>query len=274
MSFIKRVVRGFTAPIFKERIVSRTKRVPRGPVTRKILTGADSSPEALFYATGQPVFSIPVSRLRYFGGLAFFYDQHHFMQYYKEGPAALVRYYKRHQPGNIFEKHFLPTPANRHLPHKGISGNPWLFGVPWLYTHDTGTYNGGEKGLGPEHGIQAYGPVTNEKIMLETRRLSDVLKSIKKTGFKPDVLGGYPRGYFLMDLKGRWSFLLDAGLHRVAALVHLGYRRIPVQFQTAFPRVIKQAESRQWPMVKKRYLSEKEAVDIFMQYLKPDGLKA
>ncbi|MEX0779921.1 MAG: hypothetical protein WD037_09305 [Balneolales bacterium] len=212
-------------------------------------------------------FLIPLHKLRYYGGLSYTYEQHHFLQYYQCGPSYLFRFYQKHQPKNIFEKHYLKAPTNRtNLPDGSSFNNPWVYGVPWLFTHDGNST--GDKGLGPEHGAQSFGPISKQKYKMEIIRLDQILKSIKTKGFIPESgSDGYPRGYFLMNSNDDWVFFLGAGLHRVAAMAHLGYDLIPVQFKQNFPRLIKQADSSVWPMVKQGVLSKDEAEKIFMQYM-------
>ncbi|MEX0684616.1 MAG: hypothetical protein WD267_03830 [Balneolales bacterium] len=220
-------------------------------------------PILLGYSTGKPIFTIPSHKLRYHGGLAYTYDQHHFLRYYRGGRAAFQKYYENHQPGNIFEKHFLKVPDRPNILKSGEGR--WLYGVPWLYTHE-GTHKE-ESGLSLSHGEQAYGPVSEKKLRLEMNRLDNIHESLKKRGHQPQGIDGYPRGYFLIDSNSKWVFLLGAGLHRVAAMVHLGYTSIPVQFKQFFPRIIKESDCSEWPMVKKGCLSEEEALQIFNRYM-------
>ncbi|MEX0780598.1 MAG: hypothetical protein WD491_01095 [Balneolales bacterium] len=91
-------------------------------------------------------------------------------------------------------------------------------------------------------------------------------------GFKPAYFDGYPRGYFLSNSQGVWAFALREGMHRMAALAHLGYKSVPVQFMQHYPRLIQQSDCPKWPMIREGYLSEEQGLDIFMQYLKaPDS---
>lgn len=232
----------------------------------KILDTANIDPVRLSYSTGKTAFNIPINKFRYHGGIAYTYEQHHFMQYYRNGASALKHFYDKHQPKNIFEKHYLKAPNKQNIPVGGSYEEPWLYGVPWLYTYK-GNHNW-DNDVISKHGEQAFGPVSEQKLRLEKNRLDYVLNSIKKTGFRPYGSDGYPRGYFLMDLNGEWVFLLGAGLHRVAAMVHLGYKAIPVQFKQFFPRLIKLSDCAEWPMVKEGCITKDEAISIFMKYMK------
>ena len=46
---------------------------------------------------------------------------------------------------------------------------------------------------------------------------------------------GLPRGYFLVSNEGDWVFRVVGAKHRVAALVHLGWKNIPVCFESNIP---------------------------------------
>jgi len=70
-----------------------------------------------------------------------------------------------------------------------------------------------------------------------------------------------------MDKNGDWSFLVRTGFHRVAALIHLGYERIPFEFQRKHPRIVYETDCGDWASVKEGYLGKKEAILIFRQYI-------
>ncbi|MEX0772063.1 MAG: hypothetical protein WD038_02790 [Balneolales bacterium] len=266
MPTIKQIFREITPPV----IVKTVRRIyppPREDQSlKKDIVILKYKPESLAYYIGEPAFLVPISKIRYPGGIRYDYKSHHFIQYYTDGISALFHYYRNHQPKNIFEKHFLPTPAN--FDSQLIENiKTWHLIVPWLFNQDQEVQKG-EKGLELKHGYQYHGPVSNQKVELEASRLDSVLESIKRNGFKPETFSGYPSGYFLIDLKGEWVFLIREGMHRVAALAHLGYKSIPVQFKENYPRIINQSGCSEWPMLKKGYLSKSEVSDIFMHYMK------
>ena len=263
---IKRLLRGVTPPVFyKASKYLQERRNASQAFSPVILNAQKFEPKSLACFIGQPVISVPITKVRYPGGIPYNYNYHHFVQYYTDGIDALIAFYRDHQPDNIFEKHFLTAPD--YYDSKKIEAmKGWFLGVPWLFNQDYEIHKG-EKGLGVEHGNQRYGPVSPEKIELEANRLDNVLKSINEVGFKPHLFDGYPRGYFMLDAGGGWVFVIREGLHRVAALAHLGYSSIPVQFKPYYPRIIKETDCPEWPMVKKGYLSNDDALAIFRQYL-------
>jgi hypothetical protein len=223
----------------------------------------DSGPKPLNYLIGSPVFVVPLARVRYPDGRAYTYGDHHFMQYYRSGLPALRRYYERHVPRNVFEQHFLPTPADGRAPPSGL---PWFEEVPPMPVH-------GEAGLGPEHGDQAHGPVSEAKLHLEARRLDRVLASIQREGFRPE-LWGYPHGCFMLHTDGRWVFAIRSGFHRVAAMTHLGFPAISVTFSHDAARFVEASDVAVWPMVRDGRMTVEGATAIFSQYFLDGPLTA
>jgi hypothetical protein len=215
-----------------------------------------SGPKGLKYVVGRPVFVVPLDRVRYPGGRRYTVEEHHFLQYYEAGLPALRRFYEEHQPRSVFEAHFLPTPAGA-TPPKSANA------VPWFRELESGTR--GEHGLGREHGVQAHGPVSEQKLRLEAARLDAVLASIRKHGFRPDF-GGRPMGYFMLRRNGAWVFVIRVGFHRVAALAHLGHESIEVTFYPPMPRFVDESDVAEWPMVRDGIMRSEEALAIFAQY--------
>jgi hypothetical protein len=216
---------------------------------------ASDDPRFLNYVTGNPVFSIPFGKLRYTDGRRYTADQHHFVRYYHDGEPSLSKFYRTHVPSDILQAFFLESTRSDLPP-------PHL--VPWLALPE-GWRPSGEAGLGPEHGLQQFGPVSPEKVRLEASRLDAVLNSIKRNGFRPDQ-HGYPQGYFLYRTDGDWAFIVRGGLHRVAALSYLEYPEVALRFYPRFPRFIDEADCDVWPLVRSGELQPSEARAIFCQF--------
>jgi hypothetical protein len=226
----------------------------------KPITVPEFNPKRLKYMQGFPVFSVPLERLRLWNGCRFTIEEHHFLRYYRDGLAALRRFYEEHQPTNLFEYFFLPVPKEREI---RILVNP-----PWFEEVEIeGQVWGGEKGLGSEHGDQGYGPVSEEKLLLEASRLDGVLQSIRERGFRPEI-GGYVKGCFMLRTDGQWVFVVREGFHRSAALAHIGNEMIDVQFHPTLPRFVEESDHLEWPMVKNGTLSSEEALLIFSQFFR------
>ena len=240
--------------------LSPSTEVPWDENDARLVEVPNDDPRTIRYLMGDPLFSVPPERLRYHGGIPYVSERHPFLLYYRGGETALREYYERHQPRNVLELHFLEAPPDRDVP------DVW---VPWEEV-PAELFRRGEHGLGSEHGSQAFGPVSEEKLQLEKSRLDAVLNSIGKTGFRPS-LGGFPRGYFLVDADGEWVVVVREGFHRVAAMVHLGFSRIPIQFQPRYPRVVLRADCSHWPVVAQGQLTREEALKVFDLYFSPEA---
>lgn len=203
--------------------------------------------------------------LRYQGGVSFNLSQHHFLQFYKTGPDALRYHYSLHRPRCFMERHFLGCDevGHRHDEERSrILELPWELRARQLI---------GEKGLGSSHGHQGFGPVSERKLRLEIRRLNRILDSINNYGFLFDEANRLPQGYFLEDdtlPTKRRVFLIDSGQHRVSALVHAGWKRVPVVFCEDTARVVRLSEMSEWPGVTDSRFSYFQAKGIFNSYFR------
>ncbi|WP_179381694.1 hypothetical protein [Jannaschia marina] len=217
--------------------------------------------DRLEYAPGQLVFDVPVSRLRYFGALPYTHPDHPMRRYYRDGAGALADYYARHQPRDIFERHFLPSPR-ADAPAEGL---PWVEVVPMAgIGKDTG-----ELALRADvHGVQHFGPVSDAKLAVECTRLDRIRASMAEKGFDPRF--GFPNGYFLIGEGGDWAVVVQGGQHRAAALLELGEERVPLLRSPGTKTVIRRAEVEAWPMVRDGLLSRAEAEAIFDAFLSED----
>lgn len=250
---IRRTLRDLTPPMIWRLLGGNSR--PDSMAPDRPLQIPESGPRALNYLIGEPVFVVPMERVRYPDGRRYTIGEHHFMQYYAEGLVALQRYYASHVPSSIFEKYFLEAPDG---------DAPSADGTPWFEYARARVYRG-EGGLGPEHGLQTFGPVSDEKVQLEARRLDAVRASIARNGYVP-ALGGYVQGYFMVAGSGDWVFTVRGGFHRTSAMAYLGFETLPAQFFPRFPRFIEEADIALWPMVADGRLSEGSARSIFRQF--------
>jgi len=231
------------------------------------------------YGTEKHFSYISIDKLRYQGGIAFNQIQHHFVKYYFEGESSLEKFYLIHKPKNILEKHFL---FENYVSE--ISTKPhYFFGVPWKIndldedSKNKNFFSQNEEGLLiAKHGIQAHGPISQEKFKSEKRRLDIILNSIRKKGYRPDLFEGHIRGYFLIDdfsFNNEEIFLVTGGQHRIATLSYLGIQLVPVQFEPNFPRCIKLSDIDDWPLVKSNSMDKEIAKIIFKSYFRNVNLK-
>jgi len=173
-----------------------------------------------------------------------------------QGPKPLVDHYERFQPTNLCEMYGLPA--------RGLKGEDLgHFQVPWM-TGNKSSLIRGEAGLGAEHGISHYGPVSPQKLQKEMKRLMGTYESIKRDGFDPIKYGDI-KGYFLKRGK-EIRFQIAGGKHRVAALAHIGEKSIPVRMREGWPRMIDRDDHKNWPRVMDGEVDPKLALDIFDRY--------
>lgn len=235
--------------------------------------------EFINYSTENQQYSIDVGSLRYFGGVCFNPIQSHFVRYLDEGESYLRKFYAIHKPKNILEKHFL---FDLYFPEPN-SKLPLFLRLPWTITDlKEETYmntflSSEEEGLNiAKYGVQHYGPVAEKKIKSEIRRLNNLLKSINRFGYKPELFEGHVRGYFLSDdvsLIQKKVFLVTGGQHRAAVLSYLGKETIPVEFEPFSPRLIRLSDSANWHSVKYKKISQEAAIKIFLSYFRNCNVK-
>lgn len=223
----------------------------------KIRINASDSPdipESLYFVGRSPVFMLP-PRMLLLQGAHRFGHQHPFVAALSEGRDALERFYADFTPTNLAQMY--------HLPESGLLGEalePWE--LPWLKRRREPPSP--EAGLGLEHGVSYYGPVTSEKIDTEMRRLTTLVESIKAVGYRPQE-HGHIGGHFLR--RGNdFRFFVRGGKHRAAALVHLGHKRIPVVLRETWPRVVAQGTENEWPLVREGEIDSALAAAIFSRY--------
>ena len=252
---IKLARRGLIPPQLYHSLEKRfnigASKAPSHPVPEDIETL-----HAALYGRGSVPFSVNIDELRYGGGMAFSYEQHHFVRYLASGQFALQDYYLRHQPKDIFAQHFLESQGLGPCP----MNYPWF---SWKRVYK------GEAGLGASHGRQQYGPVSADKVALEAARLDSLLQSIHKNGYTP-LMSGHTREYLLQDRSREdgYRFVVCGGQHRAAVLAHMGYVTVPVIFQPDWPRIIRLEDVSEWPLVRSGLFTEEEAVRIFSAYFR------
>jgi len=104
------------------------------------------------------------------------------------------------------------------------------------------------------------GPVTNDKINIEAKRISLVLKSIKKKGYqRSNNKDGDAKATALVKEDGQWRWLITAGNHRVSAASALGYEQIPIRFNL----VVNRNQVDYWPHVVEGLYTRDEALLYF-----------
>jgi hypothetical protein len=203
---------------------------------------------------------LPAHMLVMQGAFAYVDGYHPFVETLKKGPEELRVFYKRFQPRGFYEFYQLVRDnLVDDLP-------PWE--IPWISPLRRKPPQG-EGGLGIEHGVSFYGPVTEEKIELEYERLDSVLRSIRIRGYRPKPGSGI-RGHF-MKFGGQYRFFVRGGKHRSAVLAFLGRDVIPVRFCPDWPRLVDHEWADQWPLVRDGLVLKKDAQAAFRRYFEFDG---
>lgn len=182
-------------------------------------------------------------------------ENHPFPVALQLGRDRLRAFYDRYAPADLADMYFL----ERHG-RAGEELSPWI--MPWSAKRTTLPR---EHGLGPDHGVQFYGPVTDSKLDLEWKRLNDVWSSIQKVGYQPDQHGDI-EGQFMRDECGV-AFRIMGGNHRAAALVALGWSHIPVRMRRSRLSLIDGRDAGEWPLVRSGEMQAEVAHAIFRRYM-------
>ena len=169
----------------------------------------------------------------------------------------MLKFYKDIQPRTLAEFYLLDGKKRA-----GADLPPWE--IPW-YQRARREPPPGEGNLSSDHGVSFYGPASKEKISLEYQRLVNVTDSIRKGGYDPDAYGDI-EGYVIKS-RTEACFFVRGGKHRVAALVHLGFKSIPVAFRSTFPRLVDSSNSEYWPLVADGIMEDSFAKEMLQVYI-------
>ncbi|MBE0494587.1 MAG: hypothetical protein IBX48_09635 [Thiomicrospira sp.] len=211
-------------------------------------------PQLQYYVGVNPIMHLPTNMLVMPGGHAFSNPNHPFLKTLKEGHHSLFQFYSKLAPNNIAQLYGLEEKGEL-----GESLEPWE--IPWLLRKRQKPR--GEAGLTSEHGLSYYGPISEQKALLEYKRLTKVVKSISKQGYQ--MHKGTIEGFFMRS-GNDFRFFVLGGKHRVAAMVHLGYQTVPVRMRPSYPRVIDRSDAYNWPLVRSGEISVLLAQHIFDAY--------
>ena len=244
------------------RMLHRRVGVAAGGNVLATLTDIRSAADVLRWASwgsyGETIrLNVGVPHLVMQGGFNFSQSSHPFVAALSEGIGALESFYSQCSPGSLCEYHGV----------QDASEKDWLvpaWEVPWIQ-RVARLPPPGECGLGPEHGVSFYGPVSPDKLALEYRRLVELRAAIQNGGYQPGLYGDID-GYFMLDQQGQYRFFVRGGKHRAAVLAHLGWTHVPVVFKREWPRVVRLRDSSEWPLVHDGTLAEPAARAVFSSY--------
>lgn len=120
-----------------------------------------------------------------------------------------------------------------------------------------------------EGGHTDYGPVNNDKLSIELKRIFGLNESINKKGYfeKLRLSPNAITGIFFLNKKREWRFYISGGKHRSYVLAHQGYNKIPVIINTNAP-VVNESDINQWPQVANNRYTEEEAAQVFNNFFR------
>lgn len=239
---------------FFERLFSRQQNYPV-----EYIDGDQDVPGKLYWQGESPVFWLPPEMLTWHGTQRFVAN-HPLVQAITQGEHALQRYYTEFCPANLAQMHGVIE--------TGLQGEnlpPWC--LPWCAWAEQRPPSA-EAGLDAVHGVSYYGPCSPQKVAVEYQRMSYVTDSIVAKGYQP-ARNGHIEGYFMRS-GARFRFFVQGGKHRAAALVALGFERIPVRIRQTWPRVIAAGSEKDWPMVRDGQLAPELAERVLARYFQDD----
>lgn len=115
------------------------------------------------------------------------------------------------------------------------------------------------------HGVSGFGPVSDEKCIIEYESIISLCESIKNNGFKNNITN--PITAYTLNYEGDFKYVISDGQHRVAVLIALGYNKIPILLSDKkTKRIISRRESQYFPNVVNSIFTIEEAQHVFDLY--------
>lgn len=192
-------------------------------------------------------------------------QQNQHVRYYEDGIQSFRRFYELHQPRNQFEAIMLDdTLVGSFFPIQPPKRRePWSLEIQ----------GGREEKLGPEHGTQRHGPVSERKLLFEKKRLDRVRRSVEKRGFIKRGDDFIRFGEVIIDDSdpGKLDFrvVLQAGYHRASLLAYLGWPLIPMMPSPQMSwRDIRLSDLPRWPGLLDGTFSEEAAWAYFRAHFR------
>jgi hypothetical protein len=210
---------------------------------------------------------VPLEKIRYFSGVAFSPQQHHFVRYLEEGISSLRRFYDLHHPRNQFETNFLYGKQSGDF----LEIAPPTTRAPW--NPEPFLHGGDRNHLSIGKGHQGYGPVEEVRVQWEAKRLRGIEKSFRRLGYRSELSSSEPNPRFALLLRDDhpedYRVMVTAGNHRIAVLAFLGWPLIPMNRQPSYPTIsLRELES--WPGVIDGTYSAEAARDYFLSFFRDD----
>lgn len=178
---------------------------------------------------------------------------------------SLKHFYNDFQPKTINDWFSLQSKDSKaELP-------PWAAILPWRARSaksfkqiiEEGTVKDNEKdGLkgGIELGWAYCGPVSDQKLKVEARRICNLIYSIRKQGYQRSFeKDGDIVATALIDKNNHWKWLVTNGYHRACVLAAMGFQTIPIRINL----IVSVTELEYWPHVLDGFYTKEEAEQIF-----------
>jgi hypothetical protein len=175
-------------------------------------------------------------------------------------------YYSMIQPASVRDWLDVPhgsCPRLESIPRHGWSILPWSTRDPEqtlraieMAQRDENRLHGLDEGMSA--GAKAFGPVSADKLRVESTRITRLFESLKANGLdhrRPDY---DLRATFLVS-EGRWTWLSMGGMHRVALAAATGVASIPVRVAA----VVRRDDVDMWPQVVSGLYERDAALGLF-----------
>lgn len=186
----------------------------------------------------------------------------------KSMKRTLAQYYACVQPTTHLDCLGIPEPGWSVCPKPPQCVHNTV--LPWSDLTDTekgltAIVRSGKPVLAPvaEHGNQHVGPVSDEKLELEARKLHSLMESIASRGL---YRHNGDDGDILVDVlwasANEWRWMVRQGQHRAAVAAALGYTTVPVRVAT----VIERDEFTVWPNVTSGLYPPELALQVFDRF--------
>ena len=179
----------------------------------------------------------------------------------------LNEYYSAVQPKNGLDWYGLKNEDAPQLENL----KAWMVPTPWSYRSVEETTKNVKKWLSEDNyqihksvtiddGFTFFGPVSDVKIEIESKRYAKLLESIEKKGYnRSNESDGDIEGGILINSNNDWRIIVNGGQHRAIVLAALGYETIPVRVS----RNVYEAEVNYWPNVISGLYTKKGALKLF-----------
>jgi len=192
--------------------------------------------------------------------------QHHYVRYLAEGIEIFEKYYDLRVPRDAFEVLFDKAPSDYLHEHDGMWRKPWeTTEVPI-------------QGDGARDRNQEWGPISDRKLKLEASRLDHLVKSISTRGYVAHAGEPFAFPVYQLLVDDSDSAIEDyrlkiSGSHRLAALVHLGWKEVPLAPNPCPPSEVRLSDVNKWPGVTTGKFSVAAAEHFFQLYFRSQKLQ-